>query len=119
MRKEMMKKLALVLTLLMLSSTAQARDYVREKVLYCVWPDGRIESFTEGSSYVSPIGPWATWTVASIHQYPNTVRVRLEAPYKEKIINFTNGWPCRMEVDYTFTNHEAVQPESDNFNQID
>ncbi len=114
-----MKKLALVLMLLILSSTAQARDYEKETTLHCVWPDGRIESFTEGNSYVSPIGLWAVWTVASIHQYPNTVRVRLEAPYKEKIINFTNGWPCRLEVFYEFINHEETKPESDNFNQID
>lgn len=115
----MMKKLALVLMLLILSSTAQARDYESEKSLYCVWPDSRIESFTVGSSYRSPIGLSAAWTVASIHQYPDTVRVRLESPNRERVITFNNGWPCRLEVSYEFINHEETKPESDNFNQID
>jgi len=79
-----MKRLALVLTLLMLSSAAQAQDYEEETTLYCVWPDGRIESFTEGGSYRSPIGLSDTWIVMD-----------------------------------TFTDHEADQPESDNFTPAD
>lgn len=112
-----MKRLALALMLLMLSSVVQARDYKEDTTLLCVWPDGRIESFIEGGSYRSPIGLLATWTVASIHQYPNTVRVRLEAPNRERIINFNNGWPCRIE--YTLTDYESLQPESDSSDPAD
>ena len=115
----MMKRLALVLMLLMLSSVVQARDFEEETTLHCIWPDGRIESFTEGNSYRSPIDLYTTWIVASIRQYPAVIRVRLEAPNKERNIDFNNGWPCRLERDYTFPNHEAVQPESDNFDPVD
>ena len=114
-----MKRLALALMLMMLSSTVQAQDYEEETTLYCVWPDGRIESFTEGGSYRSPIGLSDTWIVMDIRQWPAAIRVRLETPNKEKNIDFNTGWPCRIERDYTFTDHEADQPESDNFNQID
>lgn len=103
----------------MLSSVAQARDYKEDTTLLCVWPDGRIESFIEGGSYRSPIGLHTTWTVVSIHQYSAEIRVRLEASNREKTIDFNNGWPCRIEIDYTLTDHEPLQPESDNFNQID
>lgn len=116
----MMKRLALVLMLMVLSSTVQARDYEAVTTLHCVWPDGRIESFREGNNYRSPIGlSNTTWTVMNIHQYPATIRVRLEALNKEKNIDFNNGWPCRIERDYTFTDHEADQPESDNFTPAD
>jgi len=83
------------------------------------WPDGRIESFIEGGSYRSPIGLSIKWTVASILQYPAAIRVRLEASDREKNIDFNNGWPCRIERDYTSTDHEPLQPESGTFNQID
>ncbi len=115
-----MKKLSLVLMLLMLPFSAQAREYEKETTLHCVWPDGRIESFTEGDSYRSPIGlSNNTWIVASIRQYPAAIRVRLEASNREKNIDFNNGWPCRIERDYTFTKPEATKPESDDFTPAD
>jgi len=114
-----MKRLALVLMLLTLTFAAQAQDYEEEIILYCVWPDGRIESFMEGGSYGSPIGLSGVWTVASIRQYPAAIRVRLKSPNRERVITFNNGWPCRLEVSYEFINHEETKPESDNFNQID
>jgi len=115
----MMRKLALVLMMLILSSAAQARDNKEDTTLFCVWPDGRIESFIEGGSYRSPIGLPGVWTVVSIRQYPAAIRVRLEAFDREKNIDFNNGWPCRIERDYTSTDHEPLQPESGTFNQID
>jgi len=116
----MMKRLALVLIMLMLSSVVQARDrYEKETTLYCVWLDGRSESFILYDDYREFLDPSIKWIVLSIHQYPDTVRVRLEAPNRERIINFNNGWPCRLEESYTFTKHEAVQPESDSFDPVD
>lgn len=114
-----MKRLTLALMLLMLSSVVQARDYKEDITLLCVWPDGRIESFIEGGSYRSPIGLSDVWTVASIRQYPAAIRVRLEASDREKNIDFNNGWPCRIERDYTFTDHEPLQPESNDFTPVD
>ena len=114
-----MKRLALALMLMILSSTVQARDYEAVTTLHCIWPDSVIESFTVGESYRSPIGLSGTWVVTEIRQWPAAIRVTLEVPNKEKNIDFNTGWPCRIEREYTFTDHEADQPESDNFNQID
>ena len=114
-----MKKLALVLMLLILPFTVQAEDYIEETTLLCTWPDGRIESFVKGDSYRSPIDLSDTWIVTNIVQYPAVIRVNLEAPNRKKYIDFNSGWPCRIEREYTFTNHEEIQPESDSFNPVD
>ena len=100
----------------MLSSTVQARDYEMETTLYCLLPDGRIESFTIGYSYMSPIEMSnTTWIVTVIRPYASAIRVELEAPNRKKYIDFNNGWPCRIERDYIFTDHEADKPESETF----
>lgn len=116
MRREMMKKLALVLTLLMLSSTAQATTHYEETTtLFCKWSDDYTETFTLNGARAFNGNIHEGWTVKRISQLKYSIEVRLDGPEGEILyIDFNNGWPCRVE-----TRLKPIQPESDNFNQID
>lgn len=122
-----MRKLVLVATILALlgmvrnavEADAQARDYKQETALYCVWPDGRVEFFILDNDYREFIDPSIKWTVTSIRQHPAAIRVELKIPNRKKYIDFNNGWPCRFERDYIFTNHELDNPESDTFTPLE
>lgn len=114
----MMKRLALVLMLLVMSSAAYAGGAYRKTVLYCGWPNNITESFTLYGSYTLGMYKEPDWTVISI-QYDDEstiTLVYLQGPNDQtRTIRFTSGWPCRIDQHYT----PPVQPESDNFNQID
>ena len=113
-----MKRLALVLMLLMLPLAARATTHYEETTtLFCKWSDKVVESFTLDGPRMSSMyrNRYRGWTVKRISQRKYYIEVRLDGPNGETLwIDFNNGWPCRFE-----TRHKPIQPESDNFNQID
>ena len=111
-----MKRLALVLMLLTLPFTAQATTHYEKTItLICKPADNIWETFVLDGGWISNIRIHKGWTVTKIVQVDYSIYVRLEGPENETItFEFNNGWPCKIE-----TRRKLIQPESNNFNQID
>jgi len=111
-----MKRLALVLMLLTLPFAAQATTHYEETItLYCKMSNDLVETFILDGRWQA--GPFIQkdWIVEIISQTDHSIYVRLDRPDGSIIrFEFNNGWPCRLE-----TRRKPIQPESDNFNQID
>jgi len=111
-----MKKLALVLMLLTLPFTAQATTHYEDTItLSCKSFGEVIETFVLDAEW--SIGGYIHegWTVKRISQRKYSIEVRVDGPKGETVwFDFNNGWPCKVE-----TRRKLIQPESDNFNQID
>ncbi len=114
--KSKMKRLALVLMLLTLPFTAQATThYERTVTLICKPSDVIWETFILDGAWMRNFTIHKGWTVKRIAQVDYSIYVRLEKLDGEtREFEFNNGWPCKIE-----TRRKPIQPESDNFNQID
>jgi len=111
-----MKRLALVLMLLTLPFAAQATTHYEEtRTLICKPADNIWEIFVLDGEWLSNMNRHKGWIVKRITQRRYSIEVRIDGPGGEKIyFDFNNGWPCKMEIRW-----KPIQPESDNFNQID
>lgn len=111
-----MKKLALVLMLLTLPFAAQATTHYEDTItLFCKWSDDIVETFILNGEWMSAGYIHEGWTVKRISQRKYSIEVRVDGPKGETVwFDFNNGWPCKVE-----TRRKLIQPESDNFNQID
>lgn len=111
-----MKRLALALMLLMLSSAAQATTRHEDTItLLCKWSDDIVETFILDGKWMSAGYIHEGWTVKRITQRKYSIEVRVDGPKDETVwFDFNNGWPCRVE-----TRRNLIQSESDSFKPAD
>ena len=110
-----MKRLALVLMLLMLSSVAQAQEYEETITLTCKPADNIWETFILDGEWMSARHIHEGWIVKRISQRNYSIEVRVDGPKGETIwFTFNNGWPCQVEI-----RHKPILPESDSFDPVD
>ena len=111
-----MKRLALVLMLITLPFAAQATTHYEETITLICKPADKIwDTFVLDGKWLTGIHVHEDWTVKRITQVDYSIYVRIEGPENETItFEFNNGWPCKI-----MTRRKLIQPESDNFNQMD
>ncbi len=110
-----MKRLALALMLLMLSSAAQAQQYSDITTLICRWQGNTWEYFKLNGPFKRGNLEIPEWTVTRISQRTYSIEVRLDNPNGDIFyVDFNNGWPCKVETQRTL-----IQPESDSFDPVD
>ena len=110
-----MKRLALILMLVMLSSVVQAQQYNDVTTLICRWQGNTWEYFKLNGSFKRGNLEIPEWTVTKITRHTDSIEVRLDHPNGDIFyVDFSDGWPCKIE-----TQRNLIQPESDSFDPVD